>query len=191
MPNWCVNELYVFGKTDDLEEFKQAAQGENGCLDMENFIPYPVQFKSQDEICRLWVDESIREAELGGEVFSEEEKSSLFFRLRFRSNDTPRDGFNAGGHSWCYENWGTKWNFCEPRLVQEYIDEEDSFLYYEFETAWSPPEPVIKKMGEMFPALTFQLRYFEAGVGFNGILIIEDGEVVQEDCAAYYGHRGG
>jgi hypothetical protein len=187
MPNWCENELYIRGTKEDLDRFKTAAAGENGCLDMNSFIPYPIQFRNQDRICDLWIDEAIREAELNGEEFTDEQKFDFGFRFRFRSKDTPSDGFNSGGCEWCCENWGTKWNFCDPTLDEE----EDDSLYYEFETAWSPPIPIIKKMGRMFPELRFELRYFEAGMGFNGILVIEDGEVAVENCARYYGHRGG
>ena len=101
------------------------------------------------------------------------------------------DSYNCDGCKWRLCNWGTKENFFAPLLVDEDLDEEIGFLYYEFETAWSPPEPVIKKMGAMFPELDFELRYFKADSGFNGILVIEHGEVEFEDRAAYYGHRGG
>jgi len=57
MPNWCQNELRVSGKRDDLDRFKEAAKGENGCLDMNSFIPYPVEYKNQDEICRVFREE--------------------------------------------------------------------------------------------------------------------------------------
>jgi len=90
------------------------------------------------------------------------------------------------GYDWCIKNWGTKWGFYKIEL-----QEEDGELFYTFQTAWSPAEPVIKKMAEMFPELTFELRYFEQGMGFNGILRIEKGRIVAQKSGEYFGDRGG
>jgi Ferredoxin-like domain in Api92-like protein len=173
MSKWVVNELYVEGNREDLERFKKEAAGENGCLDMNSFIPYPVQFRNQDQIRDLWIHEAITEAELKGEILSEEQRSDYASRLS-SAKGAPKDGFNSGGYEWCCENWGTQWNFCDPRLLSE----TDESLYYEFGTAWSPPIPVILKMGEGFTMLRFELQYFEHGMGFNGILVIEGGQFV-------------
>lgn len=44
----------------------------------------------------------------------------------------------------------------------------------------------------MFPELTFDLRYFESGMGFNGRYACRDGGAVfYDEQAAYYGTRGG
>lgn len=187
MTSFVENELYVEGSKEDLKRFKEAAAGENGCLDMNSFFPYPVQFKNQDEIRRLWVDEAIRQAESRGEVFSDDQKLDFFFRMRFYSEEAPPDGFGSGGKEWCCENWGTKWNFLRSELGFE----EDDLLVYDFETACNPPIPIILKMGERFPMLRFELRYFECAMEFNGILEIEEGQVVRDECGPYFGHRGG
>ena len=128
MTSFVENELYVDGSREDVERFKEEAAGENGCLDMNSFIPYPVQFSKQDEVHRLWIDDAIRKAESRGEVFSDDQKLDFFFRRRFHSEEAPPDGFASGGKEWCCENWGTKWNFCRSTLVFE----EDNFLVYEF-----------------------------------------------------------
>ncbi len=62
---------------------------------------------------------------------------------------------------------------------------------YHFDTAWSPPEPLVKKMGELSPDLTFDLRYFEGLMQFNGILRIENGQVTDDRSGDYFGDRGG
>ena len=96
------------------------------------------------------------------------------------------DGFNSGGYKWCCENWGTKWGICNAEVVQEFL-ERISHIDYCFDTAWSPPLPVVLKMSEMFPGLRFILRYFECGCAFNGVYICEKGEVVEDLQAAYSG----
>jgi hypothetical protein len=46
-------------------------------------------------------------------------------------------------------------------------------------------------MGELFPDLVFDLRYFEGGMQFNGIYRIENGQVADERSGDYFGDRGG
>lgn len=45
-------------------------------------------------------------------------------------------------YDWRCENWGTKWNAYETIITKEYI---------EFQTAWSSPNPILKKLSQMFP----------------------------------------
>ena len=46
-------------------------------------------------------------------------------------------------------------------------------------------------MGELSPDLTFDLRYFEGLMQFNGILRIENGQVTDDRSGDYFGDRGG
>lgn len=67
-----------------------------------------------------------------------------------------KDGYNSGGYEWCIANWGTKWNSCDAKKSSVY----NQRLCYDFDTAWSPPAPIIRKMGELFPSLHFILKYW-------------------------------
>ena len=80
-------------------------------------------------------------------------------------------------YEWDINNWGTKWNFCDATVTEFF---EDGELVYHFETAWSPPIPVIIKMGEMFPQLRFELDYIEEGMAFKGTLIIDKGKIIKD-----------
>lgn len=80
----------------------------------------------------------------------------------------------------------TKWNACECSL--ELGDEK---LVYHFETAWSPPCPVILKASEMFPELEFRLEYFEGGAGFKGVFEAKGGKILVDKMSNYRGNRGG
>ena len=64
-------------------------------------------------------------------------------------------------------------------------------VVFHFDTAWSPPTPVIKNAAERFPALTFELRYFECGDCFNGLFCCSGGAVVTDKSGEYFGSRGG
>ena len=176
MPNWCECELRIEGKKKELAKFKEFAKTKKNVLDTEKFIPYPKKFKDLDEKSRK-LDEKRDKMRKRGKSYEEAEKKYPYMK----------DGFNSGGYEWCNDNWGTKWGICDAELIEDYGDE----LNYEFNTAWSPPEPVIIKMSKMFPKLKFTLTYYEVAMQFNGILICEKGKIIEQDTGKYFGHRGG
>lgn len=75
-------------------------------------------------------------------------------------------------YNWNVENWGTKWN------AGDVIREDTRIL---FETAWSPPLPVIHRLGELFPNAVVGLQYREYGCGFEGEYIMSNGVLYYED----------
>jgi len=171
MPNWCENELYVEGSKEELEKFVEQAKGEK-VLDFNKFIPYPQKFAEADKKARKW-----------------EKKNPKSWENR------PKDGYNSGGYEWCIKNWGTKWNACHLHFYEENPEDlsykDEGKLFFKFDTAWSPPAPIVQKMGEVFPKLKFTLLYFECGSAFQGMLRIENGKVTEDKCTEYFGHRGG
>ena len=73
-------------------------------------------------------------------------------------------------YGWRLDNWGTKWEGYDGRFN---CDDFSSFL---FDTAWSPPLPIIKKLAEL-TGQTFILEYIEEGNFFCGRYIAgSDGE---------------
>jgi hypothetical protein len=144
-----------------LKEFVKYARTGRNPLDTQKFIPYPRKFAELDEKAR-------KEAKKGNHI---------------------SNGFSSGGHEWCNANWGTKWGICHAKEPEE--NYEWGELLYTFETAWSPPLPVVKKMSEKFKGLRFILTYFERRMAFNGIFICEDGKVVRHEHGPYFGDRGG
>ena len=59
-------------------------------------------------------------------------------------------------------------------------------IVFHFDTAWSPPTPIIKNAAERFPALTFELRYFECGCCFNGLFRLSRGEVESDESSTLF-----
>jgi len=180
MPNWCDCELRVEVKDtknkeqenkglSELKKFKNFARKGENVLETNNFIPYPKRFKEQTRLAE-------KHNKKLNELSKEETKS---FKMM-------SDGFNSGGYDWCIKNWGTKWGICDASMEMYHSE-----LEYWFQTAWSPPEPVIRKMSKMFPRLKFVLTYFEGGMGFNGLLVCKGGKVIEEKCGDYFGGRGG
>ena len=172
MPNWCENELSVAGDPERVKAFRETVKGEEP-LDTNKLIPYPEHFRSLDEATHRWDEEHpVVDGKLPEGV---------------TWADRPQDGFNQGGYEWCLENWGTKRGFCDVEVA----DEWEGRVEFTFSTAWSPPRPLIKKMGEMFPDLDFELRYYEGSMGFQGSLLSRKGQVVQDWRGEYTGSRGG
>jgi Ferredoxin-like domain in Api92-like protein len=174
VPNWCECDLTVEvpcgndkGSQHDLLRelvaFKEYATAGKKVLETNKFIPYLKRFRVLDRVAA---------------------------KVLKRTEKHINDGFNSGGYEWCYQNWGTKWGICDAEIVQEFL-ERKGYIDYRFETAWSPPLPVISKMSEMFPGLRFILRYFECGCAFNGIYICEKGEVIQGSTGEYSEGRVG
>jgi hypothetical protein len=48
-------------------------------------------------------------------------------------------------YDWNCENWGTKWN----AYAQSIIEQDDDMLQLRFDTAWSPPTPVIEALRDL------------------------------------------
>lgn len=68
------------------------------------------------------------------------------------------------------EEWGTKWNAYNCDIKGETAS---------FETAWSHPYPVIKKLSEMFPDVEIEVKYADEDFGNNlGSYSIKNGEKV-------------
>ena len=173
MPNWCENDLTIEGPKEVIEEFVRFATGET-VFDFERFRPYPEEFRRLDEIAETW-----DRAHAG--------------KPGHANDPRPCDGYSSGGYQWCIANWGTTWpaqlvERCDPVPVSDAGLVE---LVYHFDTAWSPPIPVIEHAAQLFPALTFELRYFEALDAFNGMLRCSGGEITFDESGPYFGDRGG
>lgn len=175
------------GKKSELKKFKEHAKGDNGCLDFNRFVPYPEEYRKLDDA--FWgaletihrLEASLKDVK--DEAVAEEIKAKI---KSLRKTMPEKDGFNHGGYEWCVQNWGTKWNASEPELY-----EGRRSLHYTFATAWSPPLPAVVKMSEKFPELLFTLRYWEGGMGFQGVFKVKGGECLKDLCGDYRGYRGG
>lgn len=78
-------------------------------------------------------------------------------------------------YEWKVKNWGTKWD------VEADVDDQDSLIFINFDSAWAPPTAAITKLGKLFPDLHFTLTYQEGGMCFAGRLTV-DGDDVDDFC---------
>lgn len=141
MPNWCENDLYISGDPVVIEQLLDF-MGPN--FDFNNILPYPAEWKKRDEDSSAWFREH------GWDTSR---------KMMLEKYGSENDGFNSGGYDWCVRNWGTKWRACEVSINDKRVT---------FQTAWSPPVPVIAALHKKFPTLTLSLEFFECGVGYSG-----------------------
>lgn len=164
MPNWCQNNLRVYGDTIEISEFKQATlklvKEEN--LETTEFT-FEGLYPTPEELLNSISPAKIEDGE------TEEQFSARLKRLR--------EEYGASDwYEWRIENWGTKWDADETLILEDSVDE----LYLCFNTAWAPPTEWLKKVSLRFPNLNFVMDYMEEGQGYCGVLDISDGEIKEE-----------
>ena len=186
MPNHCESDLHIQGDPETLRAFVAFAEGpagtggpdkETALLSAHRFIPYPEQFDADRMECTQCSHQFARDQ---GDGMAPNCPQCGGFA---------KDGYNRGGYEWCITNWGTKWGLYDVELTEG--DFENGRLEYTFQSAWSPPVPVVQAMSKQFPSLTFALDYFEGGGGFMGSCLYENGQEVEAGQAPYHGNRGG
>lgn len=187
MPNHCSNILSVSMTTNDsaadllrFVEQAHSTQEENGkpyemYIDFNKFIPYPEKWAKMDEEHRkaekrLQELQFTRNPDPNGRPYwlpnPVPPKDSILAReiKQLQEKERQKDGYNSGGYDWCREKWGTKWNAYNQDVAPTI---KPHSRQYTFTTAWSPPEPVIKKMSELYPTLRFTCEWSEEG-GYFG-----------------------
>ena len=65
-------------------------------------------------------------------------------------------------YDWRIKNWGTKWNAYGYEGGVQFDGKS-----LRFQTAWSPPEPIIAKLAEMYPDLDFTHQWADEDIGQN------------------------
>lgn len=77
-------------------------------------------------------------------------------------------------YDWHWDNWGTKWNSCDAYTERG----TDTKLIVSFNTAWSFPEPIWRKLADLFPNANFDVRFADEDLGNNcGYFYAKDGYV--------------
>ena len=174
MPNWCVNKLYVTGpKADKARFFWHAAKGPS----LEAALKARLEGEKLDEL--LDFNHFIPYPEEYAKADAAYHKAG---GIAGYGTNHVKDGYNHGGYEWCVRNWGTKWGACETTSKSWGL---------QFRTAWGPPLPIINAMAKCYPTLTFTLKYFERGAGFQGVYTMKGEECLKNVQDSYSGNLGG
>lgn len=207
MPNWVENRLSYNGNETEIKEMLEKIRYDNatiGTIDFNKIIPMP---KSLDIECGSRTDKGIEmvknylenlPAELKGKEGTYEEiLEDLHNHSADISDDEEKKIWDVGvtavdnlykynaptWYEWCNDNWNTKWSACGYDENTDYSDSD--FIW--FQTAWSAPIPVIKKLSEMYPNIELTLEFADEDLGQNcGEMKFKGGDIIEE----YIPHTG-
>lgn len=128
-----------------------------------------------------WHEELLRRLSLRMKNAAESEKKQLFDAGKQYISNFEKYGAPTW-YEWCCREWGTKWNACDTQIL-----DSDTIR---FDTAWSNPAPIIRKLGQMYPNLEIEHWWADEDVGSNtGIRRLhartEDVSFYEGDAGAY------
>lgn len=154
MPNHVTNGLSI--STDNekkLAKFKAKAISEQSGIitfDFNAIIPMP------DEIMRTGsgsmnkvVDTQAEADHLNSKItrpFTSHDKIDTWVLSRPEYDRRINEYGATNWYDWSVKHWGTKWNAYDAKIV----DNKPKYLAIQFNTAWSPPEPVFRAIEKMF-----------------------------------------
>ena len=163
MPNWCNNTLTIYGTEDKTAPVCESMKGilpigeneiENTPFSFHSVIPQPDH---------LLEDGDPRKT-------GESPKSSELIATLANTGGVMPDWYN-----WRVDNWGTKWDLSADNI---FVEKRSRSVLYSFETAWSPPYPVVAALSAKFPSVKMRIQFQEGGMGIKGSITYLGGKVV-------------
>lgn len=182
MPNWCFNTITITAKTAKeikaIVEFLKGDKAEDGSpFDFSKILPQPAELVNR---------------QFGGEdIQGSPEHVALVAELERK--------YGASSlYDWNCNNWDTKWNACEATLDEIVIKKDKAskekwngyYVQYRFETAWSPPVNVMRKLSGLFEDVLVELYFTEEAKMYpdcemsfvNGVMISEKQMDICNEC---------
>lgn len=168
MPNWVYNSLTIEGtpaliakvKKQLNQPFQQKHDSYNhttGKMELVDTL-YPNPVFAFHNIYNH-IEDGVSDAEY---LSQSDHKQPLEEALMFKGNNW---------YDWNVRHWGTKWDVAvrhdEEYPDTELMEEDETSLAYKFNTAWSPPTPIIQRLSQQYPTLHFNLSY-EEETGWGG-----------------------
>lgn len=183
MPNWCTNRLTVCGERDELARFKEAIRatdeyGQVAPLSFARICPHPPGLLEGKRMIDTEDGQRMLDAITGAET--PEEKKEVFNRYPVLATLTygGKDPGSFDVVDWQIAAWGTKWDLTAGDCR---VTDDGDVIEYVFETAWSPPEPIVARLALRFPSLWFELVYSEPGVCIAGYVRYEGGQQIDRE----------
>lgn len=183
MPNWVTNRVSISGKHADVDAALAKLVNAEGKVDFNLAVPQPDSLNitsgtSTDVGIWLLTGESKYAgtkhhayglAGAGTENLTREELLELL-----KDHEWVREGRVAlenrqkyahqDWYSWSIAMWGTKWNACRSQPVEfTAVTKNTKRAWLVFETAWSAPDPVLRKVTELVPGVTIKNRWQDEG----------------------------
>ena len=201
MPNHVENIITLKGDEQRIREMLEAIQNDElglGTVDFYKIIPMPESLNVESgsrtdkgiEMVKTYL-ENMPEEQSDKEGTYDEFFEDLRSHSAEISDEEEKKIWNIGvtavenlhrcgaptWYEWCTNNWGTKWN---AYGYDEGTDYSASGNLH-FQTAWSAPHPVIKKLAQMYPDIIFEHEWADEDIGANcGRKIYSNGECTEE-----------
>jgi hypothetical protein len=189
MPNWCVNQVDITGDEAEVAKLVAFVKSDENSFTFENIVPPPATpMYSSDCTHNKYVCgcESVAQPDPENEgkfMWVIDGKKVEYHGKCPTHNEHSFSNHPDNWYNWNINNWGTKWSAAE--VWNDRIDDDgkvDGHTSYNFDTAWSPAEPVVAALAEKFPTLRIAHRYCEAGMGYAGEVLYANGaEIRRED----------
>ena len=169
MPNWVYNTLTIQGPKDQVDFIKDKLNTSytrhyEDYWDSDTRTTIAKDIVFSNPVFSFW--NIIAPTDLSAYVRQTDHTLSIAEQLKFEGNDW---------YSWNVRNWGTKWDvavqdddkYTETELVQHMSNDEDQWLVYRFNTAWSPPMPAMINLSKLVAKCVITLSY-EEETGWGG-----------------------
>lgn len=203
MPNHIKNIITLKGDEQKIREMLEEIQYDElelGTVDFNKIIPMPESLNVESgsrtdkgiEMVKTYL-ENMPEEQSDKEGTYDEFFEDLRSHSAEISDEEEKKIWNIGvtavenlhkygaptWYEWCTNNWGTKWN---AYGYDEGTDYSASGNLH-FQTAWSAPHPVIKKLAQMYPDIIFEHEWANEDIGVNcGRKCYSNGECTEEYC---------
>ena len=161
MPNHCHNRVTIYGSGNDTDETRAQIAKLKQIFEDENCFGQIIPEPDWLNIPLLSSDNRFNKYGNDGELPMNVQGDYGVSR-RFQSTGRADERW----YDWRVNHWGTKWD-CYDVVVTD--DDPDS-LEVEFNTAWSPPEPICATIRDEYPDLAISWFYDEPGCEIAGYL---------------------
>lgn len=187
MPNYVENIITLKGDEKKIREMFEAIKSDDyglGTVDFNKIIPMPESLKVESgsrtdrgiEMVKTYLenmpeelndkegtyDEFFKDLRSHSAEISDEEEKKIWDIGVTAVENLHKYGAPTW-YEWSINNWGTKWNAYGYDENADYSKNTDLW----FQTAWSAPHPVIQRLAEMYPDITFEHEWADEDIGAN------------------------
>jgi len=160
MPNHCHNRVTFYSSGNDTDESRAQIAKLKQIFEDENCFTQIIPEPDWHNIPLLTSDNRFYKYGNDGELPQYVEDP--WRRLVFKSTGISDQRW----YDWRVNHWGTKWDCYDVEVTD---DDPDQFEV-EFNTAWSPPEPICAAIRDEYPDLAVSWFYDEPGCEIAGYL---------------------
>lgn len=194
MPNWVQNNLTIKGDNEIVAACLDLCKSDESAFDFNQIVPMPKELdvaESSNNNCAIkyylttlsdeevdsvrnilqrvpdvlfgTLDNAIQLISYPGALIegNDENKKQWIKIGKTLIDNCDKYGFPTQ-YEWCCHNWGTKWNSSEVGIYN--IGNE---AVVSFQTAWDCACPIVKRLSEKFPDLSFTISFADEDLGDN------------------------